>query len=353
MLISQYLYGWMRVCALFFLTLYSVHAQESLGIIQTKIVETAHAVQEIEFTISGTQEKLIDRQAKEKKALSQLKEDYKKLFAALHHLRHLNEYSPLLTALSSDNPKDLIHLSMLLRSIVPEVARQHGDILSLLKGIIQTRLEMRQFSADLKKHDVIYKKNMAEITGLMAQKVAFQKKYGLSTAPMSSAKFPAVAPDHQEALIAHIMGQLEHKNDTTVQVGESLRLTQPMVGQYQACSEKFDTDCPNTESILMTSKTPRLVVAPFGGVVVYKGSIQGMGGIVMIKYYDCFLVMTGLDSIVCDMGQTILSGEPVGRFFGGDRGDGKKKKFLSLQLWQKGQPVNSMPLIEKISHVKK
>ncbi len=326
-------------------------ASESLRTIQKQLIDISQKIQIEEEIIAHLKHEIVLLSKQDKKILLSMKTNPEKLIVTLHHLRHLNDYSPVLSALSSSNPEDLIHTSVLLRSMIPEMAKQHGNILNQLKELVRTRVHLQKKLSTLKNHDLNYRRYLAEIAGLSAQKLAFQKRYGLI--PAHKPSLETILPVHQEALIAHIIEKTTQSQDTTIHVGNTLQFKKLAVGKIVCCQENILPQCPNTSAVLLESKTPSLVTAPFDGMVVYTGIVSTMGGIIIINYYDCFLVLTGLDSITVDVGQIIVAGEPIGRFAGAHHLNKNASKYLAVQLWQQGHPVNPRPYLESAAYVQK
>ncbi len=59
-------------------------------------------------------------------------------------MRHATQYSPLLAMLSAPKPENVIHSSMLLRSITPEIHARNQQLLEKVKSLSQIRTQLEE-----------------------------------------------------------------------------------------------------------------------------------------------------------------------------------------------------------------
>ncbi len=99
----------------------------------------------------------------------------------------------------------------------------------------------------------------------------------------------------------------------------------------------------NGINIKVLKGTP--VRAVFAGKVLYKGSLEGYGNLVIVGHSKEYHSLYGhLDEILIDVGKTIRTGQIIGR--SGDTGS-LVGETLYFELRHKGKPINPMGWIHK------
>ena len=82
------------------------------------------------------------------------------------------------------------------------------------------------------------------------------------------------------------------------------------------------------------------VVAPYDGKIVFAGLFRGYGQLLIIEHGEGYhSLLSGMTRIDGEIGQWLLSGEPVGVM---DTLSGDAPR-LYLELRRKGQPINPSP----------
>lgn len=116
------------------------------------------------------------------------------------------------------------------------------------------------------------------------------------------------------------------------------RLNYPVAG---AVMERFGQSLGQnrtSKGITLASRVGNSVVAPYSGEVVFTGPFLDYGNMVILRYDNGYhLLVAGLSDINCSNGQTVSSGEPLGRV--GKNRNGK----LYIELRYQGKPVNPSP----------
>src|SRR3954466_10926614 len=88
---------------------------------QQQLIHLAATIQNHEMQLFAIENELHQARQEEQAILNDLGTYNQQLLDAVHYLRHATRYSPLLAMLSAPKPEDVIHTSMLLRSITPEL----------------------------------------------------------------------------------------------------------------------------------------------------------------------------------------------------------------------------------------
>jgi septal ring factor EnvC (AmiA/AmiB activator) len=82
------------------------------------------------------------------------------------------------------------------------------------------------------------------------------------------------------------------------------------------------------------------VVAPFDGKIVFAGPFRSYGLLLIITHGEGYhTLIAGLSRIDAQVGQWLLSGEPVGVA----GGEGAEKSTVYVELRHDGEPINPSP----------
>ncbi len=95
---------------------------------------------------------------------------------------------------------------------------------------------------------------------------------------------------------------------------------------------------PRAQGITLQTRKGAQVVVPYDGRVVFAGPFRDYGLILIISHGEGYhTLLAGLSALQAVVGQTLLTGEPVGRM----GGDGKRSLYIELR--RKGVAINPNP----------
>ncbi len=95
---------------------------------------------------------------------------------------------------------------------------------------------------------------------------------------------------------------------------------------------------PRAQGITLQTRKGAQVVVPYDGRVVFAGPFRDYGLILIISHGEGYhTLLAGLSTLQAVVGQSLLTGEPVGRM-GGD-----EKRSLYIELRRKGVAINPNP----------
>ena len=95
---------------------------------------------------------------------------------------------------------------------------------------------------------------------------------------------------------------------------------------------------PRAQGITLQTRRGAQVVAPYDGKVVFAGPFRKYGLILIISHGEGYhTLLAGLTTLQAVVGQTLLTGEPVGRM------GGAAKRSLYVELRRKGVAINPNP----------
>lgn len=112
-------------------------------------------------------------------------------------------------------------------------------------------------------------------------------------------------------------------------------LTKPVSGSVITEYGQSISKGVTSKGIVYKTRTNAQVVAPYDGTVIFSGPFKGYGNIIIVEHGDGYLsLLAGLGQIDCDVGQMLLSGEPVGTM----PADGDAKLYVEIR--KDRHPIN-------------
>ena len=91
----------------------------------------------------------------------------------------------------------------------------------------------------------------------------------------------------------------------------------------------------SAKGITMQARQSAQVVAPFDGNILFAGPFKDYGNLIIIEHGESYhTLLSGLTRIDCMVGQSVLTGEPVGVM------SAQKPEKLYIEFRQDGQPIN-------------
>ncbi|TAN53532.1 MAG: peptidase M23 [Rhodospirillales bacterium] len=94
-----------------------------------------------------------------------------------------------------------------------------------------------------------------------------------------------------------------------------------------------------SKGISVETRPGAQVVAPYDGQIIFAGTFRSYGRLLIIEHGEGYhSLIAGLGRIDGAVGQTVVSGEPIGVM-----GDGSGKPVLYVELRRNSQPVNPSP----------
>ena len=95
-----------------------------------------------------------------------------------------------------------------------------------------------------------------------------------------------------------------------------------------------------SKGIVYKTRPKAQVIAPYDGTVIFSGPFKGYGNLIIVEHGDGYLsLLAGLGDIDCELGQMLLTGEPVGTM--PDTAGAK----LYVEIRKDRQPINPAPWI--------
>jgi len=277
------------------------------------------------------------------------------------------------------SPIDIIRSAILLRETVPFLNEKSSKLKVDLDAIYEQKRKVENTVANTQKQKTILEKQQVEMQQLMSKKAKMRKEIetkGAETKKIAQnlaskakdlrdlldelerQKEIARKKKEEEERLARLRAQQEQKNfgahtvdtQTHANIKKMVRggkfahakghLSRPVSGakitEYGQTISKGVT----SKGIVYKTRPEAQVTALFDGTVIFSGPFKGYGNIIIVEHGDGYLsLLAGLGKIDCDVGQSILTGEPVGTM------PNNSNAKLYVEIRKDRHPINPSPWI--------
>ena len=297
--------------------------------------------------------------------------------AALQNMSLTPSESVILQPLS---PVDIIRSAILLRETVPYLSQKSAKLKVDLDNVYNQKKKIETNLESTKKQKNILEQQQAEMRRLMTKKTTLRQQVeakGAETQKQAQ-NLSSKAQDLRELLeelerqkeiarkkreeeerLARLkrqqeMGQkgiartVDTKTHTAIKKqvsGNSFvqakgSLTRPVSGPKITDYGQTISKGVTSKGIVYKTRSEAQVTSLFNGTVIFSGPFKGYGNIIIVEHGGGYLtLLAGLGHIDCDVGQKLLSGEPVGTM---PKGNNSK---LYVEIRKDRHPINPTPWI--------
>jgi len=283
--------------------------------VQQKLIKISSAIQDHEVELSKVEYDLDHARAEENAILGELDHHNQRLMETIHYLRHATQYSPLLAMLSASKPEDVIHSSMLLRSITPEIHVRNQQLLEKVRTLSHIRAQLEAKQNQLRDITFHYHQERENLDLLLKNRSAMNNP-------------------------------LEEKREND---SEHFTLVIPVMGKLIPTYGNPSPEWASfTQGILFSTRVGAQVVSPISGTIAFSGDYaKGEGKMVIVETPNSHIVMSGLGSLNCTIGQHITAGEPIGRMPLKQSKATRGSPKLYLEVWHQEQTVNPQAVLKE------
>lgn len=282
-----------------------------------KLVNIAATIQNYEHHLSTVENDLKQAREEEGAILQELDQHNQRLMETIHYLRHATQYSPLLAMLAARKPEDVIHCSVMLRSVTPEIHYRNQQLLDKVRALSQIRSQLEAKQDELRAITFKYYEEREALDFILNTNV-------------SSGRIVNEIPESME-----------------------LTLKKPVVGKIIPTYEGTNPEWASfTQGILFVTRPEAEVVSPLTGVIVCSGDFApGQGKMIHIQNASLLVMISGLESIYrnCTAGQQIKVGTPIGRMpktgYKKANTNSQTTPKLYLEVWRQEQTINPQSIL--------
>lgn len=251
--------------------------------------------------------------------MSANRDAYGRLLGALE--RFSSDPPPALVV-SPGSANDAVRAAILMRAMMPELARRAREMQSQAQTYEAARRRMALANARL----LADESRLAERSVEMAH-----------TGPT-----PSTPVEAEARMTGFIDGLDAPVADVTGATGGPARLLAPVRGQLVGRFGRAAPGAPHSEGLTWLAGAAHPVVAPAAGRVVFAGPLKGWGQVVVFDLGgDWRLVLAGLDGLTLGAGASVARGQALAIL---PRTGGSRRIYLELRL--KDAPIDPMSRLD-------
>lgn len=351
-----------------------------LSKLDKKVISLAEKIQNNEDSLSDLEKKqeILEKEIKEKEAafITENK-SLVQTIAALQNMSLNPSESIILQPLS---PVDIIRSAILLREVVPYLNETSSKIKVDLDNIYEQQKKLLSLFNDTKKQTENLEKQKKEMNSLLKKKTKLRKdveEKGAETKKIAedlSSKAKNLRElldelERQKELARKKQEEAERlarqKREVALKTSnkaktvdskthESIKkqtkggrfaqakgsLSRPVRGNIITEYGQVISNGVTSKGIVYKTRPKAQVIAPYDGTVIFSGPFKGYGNIIIVEHGDGYLsLLAGLGSIDCEVGQMLLTGEPVGTM------PNESSAKLYVEIRKDRQPINPAPWI--------
>lgn len=352
-----------------------------LSKIDKTVITLAQKIQSNEKNLSDLENKLVE--LKENLAVKEAhfvkeNESLVQTVAALQNMSLNPSESVILQPIS---PIDIIRSAILLRETVPFLNDKSAKLKTDLDSIYEQKKKVEQTVDNAKKQKNLLEKQQAEMRQLMKKKTTLRhevetkgaetQKIAESLASKANSlrelleelekqKEIARKKREEEERIAalkkqqemhdtqgtpHVVNEATHASIKKQVKGNLFAkakgaLNRPVSGPKVTDYGQVISKGVTSKGIVYKTRANAQVTSLFDGTVIFSGPFKGYGNIIIVEHGDGYLsLLAGLEHIDCDVGQMVLTGEPVGTM------PNNNQAKLYVEIRKNRHPINPTPWI--------
>ncbi|WP_316861959.1 peptidoglycan DD-metalloendopeptidase family protein [uncultured Cohaesibacter sp.] len=318
--------------------------------IQSNLIATAERLKNLETSISSREKKLRDLFADQTELKVSLAEQRDALSEILAALQRIGRNPPPALVIRPNEALNAVRSAILLSTLVPEIRVEAKALADQLAKLIDLQREIEEeknaLQSNLAKQQeerqrldlLIAKKKEQESKTRHAAKQEEQKTIDLAARAKSVTQLiegmekeieaaRLAVEEAKEAEKRALQQELETKKQKIAALKDAARLSPaipfinmksllhlPASGEIVKNYGSTDGFGGQTKGLSIATLSDAQVTSPADGWVVYAGPFRSFGKLLIINAGDGYhIVLSGLDEIFTEVGNFVLTNEPVGR----------------------------------------
>jgi len=346
--------------------------------LNAQLIATASRVRTIEANMVATETRLEPLSERERTIRTSLEGRRGVIAEVLAALQRMGRRPPPALLVRPDDALQSVRSAMMLGAVLPEMRQEANALASDLADLVRVRKEITAEHERLR-HD---RKTLAEdqqrLTLLTAER---QKQLTEKEGALADARRKAVALARDAQSLQELIAKLEQGLDSATRAARTAALGKPdkaapdsggvadtgRLGPAIAfASAKGTLPLPVNgvrmrefgapdghggaeKGLLLATRSRAQVTAPCDGWVVYAGTFRSYGQLLILNAGDGYhVLLAGMDRISVDIGQFVLTGEPVAVMGSGSHvaailATGSSQPVLYVEFRKDGTPVDPSP----------
>lgn len=317
--------------------------------LQTRLIAAAEQVLGMEAEVAAITARLDGLRAEERARAAAVDRQRRGLSGVLASLVHLARQPPLAVAADPARAVDVVHASLLLSAILPELKARASTASADLQAFRAIRGEIDAQRAELAAAGERLEAERAALAVLLDRKAGEREQ---SQAQQLAARERAARLGAEAADLRDLLGRLEDDAGPIPPPGarsfEEARGRLPLPAQGRVTRSWGEPDAQGlpARGLSLAVVPDAQIVAPFDGRIVFAGPFRSYGQLLIIAHGGGYhSLIAGLSRIDGFVGQWLLAGEPVGRAGepAGRAGDDDGDSAIYVELRLHGEPINPLP----------
>jgi murein hydrolase activator len=344
-----------------------------------QLIDTAARVREVEANINATQERLGTLDGQERLLQNSLDQRHAVIVEVLAALQRMGQQPPPALMVQPEDALTAVRTAITLGAVLPEMRAQAdalagdlSDMLNLRKQIVEQR---DQLAGDLN----LLGREQLRMTLLIDER---QKKQAVAEQALTDERQRATDLAHQVDNIKDLIGKMETGLDSATRAAREANravtsdATQPELAALSdpgrlAPAVAFadmrghmhlpvngvrirefggsDGVGGTQKGLSIAARAGGEITAPCDGWVVYAGPFRSYGQLLILNAGGGYhVLLAGMERISVDLGQFVLTGEPVAVMGGGPQASstgmtGPKQPVLYVEFRKDGAPIDPSP----------
>lgn len=323
--------------------------EKSLKELRKTLVKVSKNIQNAERDIIKIQALRDDLQKKHDSLASDLEVEKASLASMVMALQRLKRVPPETVLIKPGSPLQTAQTSLVLRSTLPAIKKKTSDLNALLNEYQATEtaleeqhkqaktlkdeleIQNKQLSALLNERQKKYTRNKILLASHVRKVNNLAKKAKTLKELVSNIKIASQNEDIKNSARKALISPGKIPGHGAVQL--------PISGIIRTGYNELDTMGARSKGLYIEAHDGSLVVAPMGGQVKFAGAFKNFGNLVILEHRSGYhSLIGGLKKVTVNVGQLIVSGEPLGIL--GGKSTSSQRSSLYFELRRGGNAIN-------------
>lgn len=347
--------------------------------LNARLIATAARVREVEESIAATESRLQPLVESEQSIRSSLTERRAVIAEVLAALQRMGRRPPPALLVRPDDALQSVRSAMMLGAVLPEMRQEAAELASDLADLLQVRKQIASERERLQHDQKALEEEQQRLALLTAER---RKQLAEKESALSAARKKAVALAREAENLTDLIAKLEQGLDSATRAARqaarggrddaepggagsasdtgrlapsvafgSAQGTLPLPVNGVAVREYGGPDGHGgvEKGLLLATRSRAQVTAPCDGWVVYAGTFRSYGQLLILNAGGGYhVLLAGMERISVDIGQFVLTGEPVAVMGSGSQvaailATGSSQPVLYVEFRKDGTPVDPSP----------
>jgi len=344
-----------------------------------QLIDTATKVRDVETNVEATRARLAPLDTQEQSFRKSLDERRGTIVEILTALERIGRQPPPALMVRPEDALQSVRTAIALGAVLPEMRRETDALAGDLADLVKVRKDIAEENDRLSGELDLLGREQLRMTLLIDER---QRKQTAAEQQLSTEQAQATDLAHQVDNIKELIGKLESNMDSSVRaaldanrtiqqdatrpdlaaLGDPGRLAPavafasmhgrlPLPVNGSRIREFGDSDGAGgtQKGLSIAAHSGAEITAPCDGWVVYAGPFRGYGQVLILNAGGGYhVLLAGMERISVDLGQFVLTGEPVAVMGGESQSSAtvtaeSKQPVLYVEFRKDGTPIDPSP----------